>query len=95
MVRVTSSTHRRSSSSKETLIWAQLPVHFIHEFEEYVLPGRFLKWFNRRVLGSIRGDRPMTPLVSLWINIPIIFTTLPIGAIHGRDGPTGRGGRLR
>jgi hypothetical protein len=34
------------------LIWAQLPMYFTHEFEEYVLPGGFVKWFNHRVLGS-------------------------------------------
>jgi len=63
------------------LIWAQLPVYFFHEFEEYVLPGGFLKWFNRRVMGSFRDDWPLTPLVSLWINVPIIFTAFPIGGI--------------
>ncbi len=63
------------------LIWAQLPVYFLHEFEEYILPGGFVKWFNRRVLGSFRDDWPMTPLVTLWINVPIIFTAFPIGAI--------------
>lgn len=34
------------------LIWAQPPVYFTHEFEEQVLPGGFVKWFNHRVLGS-------------------------------------------
>ena len=63
------------------LIWAQLPVYFLHEFEEYVLPGGFVKWFNRRILGSSRDDWPLTPSVSLWINVPIIFTAFPIGAI--------------
>ena len=63
------------------LIWAQLPVYFTHEFEEYVLPGGFLKWFNRRVLVSPRDDWPLTPWMSLWINVPIIFTAFPVAGI--------------
>lgn len=63
------------------LIWAQLPVYFVHEFEEYVLPGGFLKFFNNRVLGSRRDDWPLTPTGSLWINGSIIFSAFPIGGI--------------
>ena len=63
------------------LIWAQLPVYFVHEFEEYVLPGGFLKWFNNHVMDSKLDDWPLTPTASLWINVPIIFTAFPICGI--------------
>ena len=63
------------------LVWATLPVYFLHQFEEYVLPGGFVKWFNHRIMESTRDDWPLTPRASLWINVPIIFIAFPIGGI--------------
>ena len=34
------------------LIWLQTPIYFLHQFEEYVFPGGFLKFFNRKMLKS-------------------------------------------
>jgi len=34
------------------LIWIQTPVYFLHQFEEYILPGGFITFFNTKVLGS-------------------------------------------
>ena len=28
------------------LIWMQIPIYRAHEFEEYICPGGFLKFFN-------------------------------------------------
>jgi hypothetical protein len=63
------------------LIWAQLPVYFIHQFEEYVLPGGFAKFFNRHTLGSARDDWPLTLVSSVWINLPIVFIAFPVSAV--------------
>ena len=63
------------------LIWAQLPVYFLHEFEEYILPGGFLAWFNHHVLASSCDAWPLTPLGSLWINGLVIFIGFPLGGI--------------
>jgi hypothetical protein len=63
------------------LIWARLPAYFLHEFEEYVLPGGFLKWFNRHALHSPADDWPLTPLIALWLNVPIIFIAFPISGV--------------
>jgi hypothetical protein len=41
------------------LIWLQTPIYWTHEFEEYVYPGGFLDFFNRNMMGSIRGDKPL------------------------------------
>ena len=63
------------------LIWLQLPVYFLHQFEEYVFPGGFVPWFNRHILDSPRDEWPLTPTVALWINVPIIFIAFPIGGV--------------
>ena len=63
------------------LIWVQLPVYFFHEFEEYILPGGFLAFFNTKILGSKNPEFPLDEKRSFWINVPIIFIAFPISAI--------------
>lgn len=63
------------------LIWAQLPVYFLHEFEEYIAPGGFLAWFNHHVLGSSEDGWPLTTRGSLWINGLVIFIAFPVGGV--------------
>lgn len=69
------------------LIWIQVPVYFLHQFEEYVFPGGFMAFFNTRVLGSDRPDFPLDAVASFYINIPIIFVAFPLSALlAGRFG---------
>jgi len=69
------------------LIWLQTPVYFLHQFEEYIYPGGFLAFFNRKNLGSQRSDFPLTQTMSLWINVPVIFIGFPVSAyLAGRFG---------
>lgn len=63
------------------LIWIQLPVYWLHQFEEYVFPGGFLETFNKQVLGSNEKEWPLTKEKSFWINIPIIYVAFPLSAI--------------
>ncbi len=63
------------------LIWLQIPIYFLHQFEEYVLPGGFMLHFNKKVLGSSDGEYPLNKKASFWINIPIIFIAFPLSAI--------------
>jgi len=63
------------------LIWVQIPGYFLHQFEEYVLPGGFVGFFNKKMLGSKEVDFPLDEKVSFWINIPIIYIAFPISAI--------------
>lgn len=32
------------------LIWMPTPIYWVHEFEEYICPGEFLKFFNCKSL---------------------------------------------
>ncbi len=63
------------------LIWLQTIVYLLHQFEEYVLPGGFVKFFNTKPLGSKIDDFPLNIRSSFWINIPIIFIGFPLSAI--------------
>ncbi len=63
------------------LLWLQLVIYFIHQFEEYVFPGGFVKFFNTKSLGSDKNDFPLDKKVSFWINIPIIFIALPVSML--------------
>jgi hypothetical protein len=63
------------------LIWLQLPIYFFHEFEEYILPGGFLAFFNTKMLGSPKPEFPLDEVGSFWINVPIIFIAFPLSAI--------------
>lgn len=42
------------------LIWIQLPIYWLHQFEEYVFPGGFMETFNRQILGSSEKDWPLS-----------------------------------
>lgn len=55
------------------LIWIHLPIYFLHQFEEYILPGGFLAFFNTKMLASSREDFPLDQNGSFMINVPIIF----------------------
>ena len=63
------------------LIWIQMPVYFLHQFEEYNLPGGFLAFFNTKMLGSPREDFPLDTNASFWINMPIIYVGFLVFAI--------------
>jgi len=63
------------------LIWIQIPCYFLHQFEEYILPGGFITFFNKKVLRSKQADFPIGEKESFWINIPIIYIAFPLSAI--------------
>jgi len=63
------------------LIWLQTVVYLLHQFEEYILPGGFVAFFNTKPLGSKEAEFPLDKISSFWINIPIIFIGFPLSAI--------------
>ena len=63
------------------LIWMQFVVYLCHQFEEYILPGGFVAFFNKNPLGSQENNFPLDEKASFWINIPIIFIAYPVSAI--------------
>lgn len=63
------------------LIWIQGIVYWVHEFEEYVLPGGFLCFFNKYALKSKQDEYPLTKAGSFWINIPLVYIAMPMSAV--------------
>jgi len=63
------------------LIWLQTPIYLLHQSEEYIFPGGFLKYFNNEVLGSKQDAFPLTKPAAFWINVPVIFVAFPASAI--------------
>jgi len=62
------------------LIWLQVPVYFLHQFEEYIFPGGFIRYLNIDILGASTPDFPVTRTFAFWINVPIIFVAFPVTA---------------
>lgn len=50
-------------------LWGSLPALFWHETEEWVVPGGFLPWFNREVLGSGADEFPLTRRDGVLVNV--------------------------
>ncbi len=63
------------------LIWMQMCVYLLHQFEEYILPGGFKEFFNTEMLGSADDQEPLNDKVACWINVPVIFIAYPVTAI--------------
>jgi hypothetical protein len=61
----------RGSLADETrwAAWLPLPALLWHQTEEWVMPGGFLPWFNRTVLGSDADEFPITRRLGLAINV--------------------------
>ncbi|TLD80264.1 HXXEE domain-containing protein [Helicobacter sp. MIT 05-5293] len=63
------------------LIWLQGIIYWIHEFEEYILPGGFLEFFNRNMMSSNQAEYPLSKVGSFWINIPLVYFAMPFSAV--------------
>lgn len=63
------------------LIWLQGIIYWVHEFEEYILPGGFLAFFNHNMMRSNQDEYPLTKVGSFWINIPLVYVAMPFSAL--------------
>jgi len=55
------------------------PLYLLHEFEEYLIPGGFAEFFNRRLFKVNRTDIvPIDKVAIFWINVFYAWTLLPI-----------------
>ena len=62
-------------------IWLQIVIYWVHEFEEYILPGGFLDFFNKHMMGSLVWEFPLSKVDSFWINIPLVYVSMPCSAV--------------
>ena len=63
------------------LIWAQMCMYLLHQFEEYIFPGGFKEYFNIHMLNSKNDQEPLCKAVAFWINVPVVFIAYPVTAI--------------
>ena len=60
------------------IILLQTPLYMIHETEEYIFPGGFAKFFNRRIYKVEYDDRPMDENFVFFVNIILVWLLYPI-----------------
>ena len=61
------------------LIWIQIPIYLLHQFEEHSWPGGFKKFVNKEIF-NVDGEYPLNDINIFWINVPIIWILMPIFA---------------
>ena len=61
------------------LIWIQLPIYLLHQFEEHNWNG-FKNYVNRAVFKVKEDDFPLNDKIIFWVNIPIVWILIPIFA---------------
>jgi hypothetical protein len=62
------------------LIWIQIPIYLLHQFEEHSWPGGFKRFVNKEIFNVENGEYPLNDRTIFWINIPIIWILMPIFA---------------
>jgi len=68
------------------LIWIQIPIYLLHQFEEHSKNG-FKNYVNKTVFKVSDGDYPLNDKNIFWINIPIIWILMPLFAILSSINP--------
>jgi hypothetical protein len=66
------------------LLWLQLPILMVHEFEEYVLPGGFKSFFNHDTVFASPDPGDNTPLSEgyvFFVNIVTVWGWAIAGAL--------------
>lgn len=63
------SERERLAADDAWVYWLPLPALLWHQTEEWFVPGGFLPWFNREVLGSDEDEFPITRALGLRINV--------------------------
>lgn len=60
------------------LIWIQIPIYLLHQFEEHSWPGGFKNFVNKEIFNVEVGEYPLNDINIFWINVPIIWVLMPI-----------------
>lgn len=62
------------------LIWIQLPIYLLHQFEEHNWNG-FKNYVNKTVFKVKEGNFPLNDKIIFWVNIPIVWVLMPIFSV--------------
>jgi hypothetical protein len=63
------------------LVWMQIPVYYLHELEEYHLPGGWDTLMNKTVTGRETPIMPFIAKSSFVINVGLIWILFPIATL--------------
>jgi hypothetical protein len=91
-----SSAAARRGELLEEGLWVAglaLPILVSHQSEDWVWPGGFLPFCNRRLLGSDRPDWPLTERDGFHVNVTFGWCSAVAGLALWRRTPLGRRGR--
>lgn len=62
------------------LIWIQISIYLLHQFEEHAWPGGFRKYVNINIFKVESAEYPLNDKNVFWINIPVIWILMPVFA---------------
>ena len=62
------------------LIWIQIPIYLLHQFEEHAWPGGFKNYVNLKIFHVKNVQYPLNSRNVFWINIPVIWILMPLFA---------------
>lgn len=68
------------------LIWLQIPLYLLHQYEEHAWPGGFKDYVNRKVFKMGDREAPLSIKSVFWINIPVVWILMPLFALLARFG---------
>lgn len=77
----------RLTADGRWVAWLSLPILVAHQSEEWVRPGGFLPFVNRRLLGSPRPAWPLTERIGFAVNVPAGWGTAIGGALLWERSP--------
>lgn len=62
------------------LIFIQIPIYLLHQFEEHAWPGGFKNYVNKQIFKVSDTNYPLNDISVFWVNIPIIWILMPLFA---------------
>jgi len=71
--------HRDVLADRRWVAALAFPILVSHQTEEWVRPGGFLPFCNRRLLGSDRADWPLTERIGFHVNVSAGWTSALLG----------------
>lgn len=75
-------------------VFLAIPVLVLHEFEEYVLPGGFVAWFNTQLFGSRDPEFPLDRRLAAASQMPLMILFPVLAALGSRWPWIGLGGLI-
>jgi len=60
------------------IILLQTPLYMLHQTEEYVFPGGFGNYFNKKIFKLETEEGPLDKNIIFYVNVLLIWIALPV-----------------